>query len=310
MNPTLKSIFNFFENTECGKHEIDKIELSKQHKAMRLVLSEKISEAEAEFIAKTISEKMNLKLVEVSVKEKNTKNSEAEKFHTISAEKTVEKPIVKKVIRDLGKAETSGIIIGKEINSTLIPISAINEGQKTVCFSGTVFETDIRNIKRKKDGKGIWIVTLDITDFEDSITIKMFIDEKDQEKYDSIQKAFGKVNKNVEKLGLKAGVRVVVSGTPKFDDFAGELVVNAKDISYAEAETPKMDNAEKKRVELHLHTQMSQMDAVSSAASLIERAISWGHTAIAITDHGVAQSYPDALHASDDNKKIKIIFVT
>ncbi len=308
MNPTLHSIFKFFDNTEYGMHEIEKIELSKQHKAMRLVLSEKISESDAEFIAKTISEKMNLKLVEVSAKEQNAEHFEPEEFQAVSEEKTVQKPVVKRVIRDLGKAETSGIIIGKEINSTLIPISAINESQKTVCFSGTVFETDIRNIKRKKDGKGIWLVTLDITDFEDSVTIKMFIDEKDQEKYENIQKAFGKVNKNVEKLGLKAGVRVVVSGTPKFDDFAGELVVNARDISYAEPETPRMDNAEKKRVELHLHTQMSQMDAVSSAASLIERAVSWGHTAIAITDHGVAQSYPDALHASDDNKKIKIIY--
>ena len=308
MKPILSSIFDFFENAEFSSYEIEKIEISKQHKAMRLVLGEKISEAEAEFIAKTVSEKMNLKLVEVSAKEKDTKNYEAEEFQVIPLEKPAVKTVVKKVIRDLGKAETSGIIIGKEINATLIPISAINESQKTVCFSGTVFETDIRSIKRKKDGKEMWLITLDITDFEDSITIKMFVGEKEPEKYESIQKAFGKVNKNVEKLGLKAGVRVVVNGTPKFDEFSGELVVNARDISYAEPETPKMDNAEKKRVELHLHTQMSQMDAVSSAASLIERAISWGHTAVAITDHGVAQSYPDALKASGNNEKIKIIY--
>ena len=306
--PILSSIFDFFENTEFKSYEIEKIELSKQHKAMRLVLSEEISEDEAEYIAKTITEKLDLKLVKVSTAEKRAEEPKTEEFSAIAEEKAAPKPVRKKALKDLGKAETSGIIIGKEINATLIPISAINESQGVVCFAGTVFETDIRNIKRKKDGKEIWLVTLDITDFDDSITVKMFIGEKEPDKLENIQRAFGKVNKNVEKTGLKAGVRVVVSGAAKFDEFAGELVVNARDISYAEPETPKTDNAEKKRVELHLHTQMSQMDAVSSAASLIERAISWGHTAIAITDHGVAQSYPDALKASANNEKIKIIY--
>jgi len=82
----------------------------------------------------------------------------------------------------------------------------------------------------------------------------------------------------------------------------------ANAVCYAEPPEARMDNSEKKRVELHLHTQMSQMDAVSSAGALIDRAASWGHKAIAITDHGVVQSYPDALKASGNNEKIKVIY--
>ncbi len=307
MKPILSSVFSFFENTKEGAHHIEKIELSKQHKTMRLVLCEKISEDEENFIKKIIEEKIEGISVSVTA-------VEAEKAESIKPEKIYEpineinRPIKKAPPAELGKAHTDGIIVGQEIRSNLIPISDISESPNVICFSGTVFETDIRNIKRKKDGKEMWIVMLDVTDFNDSITVKMFIAEKDTEKYENIQKAFSKVNKNVEKSGLKAGVRVVVRGVAKYDDFAHEVVVNARDINYAEPDEQKTDNAPEKRVELHLHTQMSQMDAVSSAQSLIDRAVSWGHTAIAITDHGVVQSYPDALKASDDNKKIKIIY--
>ena len=306
MKPILSSVFSFLENTKEGGRHIQKIELSKQHKTMRLVLCEKISEEEAEFIEKTISEKMGLIRVSVTALEQETKRCEDEKMYIPYSK--AEKPLKKEQPADLGKAQTSGVIIGQEIRSNLIPISRITESPNVICFSGTVFETDIRNIKRKKDGKEMWLVTLDVTDFEDSITVKMFITEKDKEKYENIQNAFKKVNKSVEKSGLKAGVKVVIRGVAKYDDFAKEVVVNARDISYAEPETEREDNAPEKRVELHLHTQMSQMDAVSSAQSLIDRAVSWGHKAIAITDHGVVQSYPDALKASENNNKIKIIY--
>ena len=305
MKPILSSVFSFFEGTKEGMHRIEKIELSKQHKAMRLVLCGEISEKEAEFIKDTLKEKMGIISVEVTfLKHKEEKFIPKEEIYIPKKnEKIISQKQNKK---DLQRAEASGIIVGQEIRAGLTPISEIDESSGIVCFSGTVFETDLRTIKRKKDGKEMFLVTLDVTDFKDSITVKTFVTDK--EKYETIQKAFAKVNKNVEKSGLKAGERVVIRGTAKYDDFAKEVVVNARDISYAMPEVKREDNAEKKRVELHLHTQMSQMDAVSSASSLIERAVSWGHTAIAITDHGVVQSYPDALKASDDNKKIKIIY--
>ena len=307
MKPVLSSVFSFFENTVSAKRHIAKIELSKQHKTMRLVLCEQITEKEAEFIRSTLLDKMNLKYVEIAAEEMAKEDSQKLVMSVIQKSEEPRQETEKVPTKTVFKAaETSGAIMGQEVQSGLMPISEITENSGTVAFSGTVFETDFRNIKRKKDGKEIWLVTLDVTDFEDSITVKMFVTE--QEKFEIIQKAFAKVNKNVEKMGLKAGTKVVIRGIAKYDDFARETVVNARDICYAKEEMPKQDNAEIKRVELHLHTQMSQMDAVSSASSLIERAVSWGHKAIAITDHGVVQAYPDALKASDDNQKIKIIY--
>lgn len=302
MKPTLSSVLSFFENTASAKRHIAKIELSKQHKTMRLVLREQITVEEAEYIKRSIADNMKLNYVEVATEETEKEDEEIKRF--IYKSEKISGETKKPIKSDLGKAKTSNIIVGKEINANLMPISEINENSGVVCFSGTVFESDIRNIKRKKDGKEMWLITLDITDFEDSVTVKMFLTEKS--KYETVNEAFKKVNKDVEETGLKAGVRVVVRGVPKFDDFAREMVVNARDISYAEEEEPKLDNAEEKRVELHLHTQMSQMDAVSSATSLVKRAISWGHKAIAITDHGVAQAYPEAMKASIG--QIKVIY--
>ena len=304
MKPVLSSVFDFFEDTRSAARHIAKIELSKQHKTMRLVLCEEITEDEAEFIKTVLCERLKLNYAEVTTEEKTEgKTEEAEPF---IYDANSEAPVKNRVKRSLGKAETSNVIIGQEIQSNLTPISDIDENSGVVCFAGTVFETDIRQIKRKKDGKEMWLVTLDVTDFENSVTVKLFITENEREKYEKIEKAFSKVNKNVEKAGLKAGVKTVIRGSAKYDDFAHETVVNAKDISYAKEEEQKTDDAQEKRVELHLHTQMSQMDAVSSASSLIERAISWGHKAIAVTDHGVVQAYPDAMKAA--NGKIKVIY--
>ena len=303
MKPVLSSVFDFFENTLSAQRHIEKIELSKRHKTMRLVLCEQIPEDEADFIKNTLRDNIGLAYVEVCQKETEEKIEEIEPVIYASVPN---KPADKRKKENLGKAETGNIIMGQEIKGILAPISEITENSGTVCFSGTVFESDIRTVKRKKDGKEMWLVTLDVTDFADSVTVKMFITEKDKEKFENIKTAFAKVNKSVEKSGLKSGVKVIIRGVPKYDDFAREMVVNARDISYAKEEEPKQDNAEKKRVELHLHTQMSQMDAVSSATSLIERAISWGHKAIAITDHGVVQAYPEALKASGG--KIKVIY--
>jgi len=307
MKPTLYSVFSFLENSQIENKHIEKIELSKQHKILRLYLSDTFSDAEKILLENTIKNEIKYNKVEIFYQKEEIKESniQLDEYGINEEEKKI---ITKKQIKDLGDAKPGEIIIGKEIKSVLVPISSINEYSEVVCFCGTVFETDFRNIKTKKDGKDMTIVMLDVTDFEDSVTVKMFMGENNQEDIEKLQKAFGKVNKNVEKIGLKAGTRVVIRGKAQYDDFAKEVVVFAKDISYAEPEEKREDLAEKKRVELHLHTQMSQMDAVSSTSALIDRAISWGHSAIAITDHGVVQSYPDALHASNNNEKIKIIY--
>ena len=96
------------------------------------------------------------------------------------------------------------------------------------------------------------------------------------------------------------------------DSFSNELTVMANTIVESEGvkKVIRQDNSEVKRVELHMHTKMSQMDAVTSATDLIKRAMKWGMKSIAITDHGVAQAFPEAYHlVGDDNPDIKIIFL-
>ncbi|MGN0561495.1 MAG: PolC-type DNA polymerase III [Candidatus Fimenecus sp.] len=104
---------------------------------------------------------------------------------------------------------------------------------------------------------------------------------------------------------LKDGVTVLLYGNVKYDSFKGDYIIEPKAISTVEV-IEKEDNAPEKRVELHLHTNMSQMDGMTPPKKLVERAIRWGHKAIAITDHGCVQGFPEAANAAKG--KIKIIY--
>ena len=106
---------------------------------------------------------------------------------------------------------------------------------------------------------------------------------------------------------MKNGVYVKVQGEVQFDKYAHEINIMAKNIVKGEKPPKKMDNAPVKRVELHLHTQMSSMDGVTPVKTFIKRAQEWGHSAIAITDHGVVQAFPDAMNASDKSD-LKVIY--
>ncbi len=309
MKPIIKSVFPFSDGLEIADMHIDKIQLSKHLRKMQIILDEEISnDAKAEAV-KAFKEHLHLKQVFLKKAEKTEPEGE-EAIENIEIEEKADRTLPVREVRDLGKAHSSGVIYGGTIRSTLIPISAISDSSDTVCFEGMVFEVETKEIKSKKSGKEFLLVLLDVTDFTDSISVQFFVDagEGNEEKIDEVNKAFGKVNKNVKDNGLSAGVYVAIKGRAQYNDYAKEIVVTASSVCYAEPPEARQDLAEKKRVELHLHTQMSQMDAVSSAASLIDRAVLWGHSAIAITDHGVVQAYPDALHASKDNGKIKVIY--
>ncbi|MDK2809297.1 MAG: polymerase subunit alpha, Gram-positive type [Petroclostridium sp.] len=187
------------------------------------------------------------------------------------------------------KAQTdlgSPVILGKTINGESVQISSVNQESGRVIVEGEIFSVDVREIKGEK-----YIVSFDITDYSSSITAKFF---SDKEKFGEIE---GR---------LKCGVSVRIRGEAQYDKYARELVIFAYDIVQIPKQE-KMDNAEKKRVELHLHTQMSAMDGVSSVKDLVQRAARWGHPAIAITDHGVVQAYPEAYEAGKKNN-IKIIY--
>lgn len=182
-------------------------------------------------------------------------------------------------------------LYGNSIRGKMIPISAIAGDSGRIVIWGDVF--DIEKRITKSGDKNIF--TIDITDYTGSTTVKVFNSIKDSAVIDTIKK------RNT----------IVVQGDVEYDKYAGELVVNARSIGTAQ-KVNVTDNAKKKRVELHLHTNMSQMDAVTSAGDLVNRAYKWGHKAVAITDHGVAQAYPDAMKAADkinkDEEKIKVIY--
>lgn len=131
------------------------------------------------------------------------------------------------------------------------------------------------------------ILIFDVTDFTDTMTIKIF----------TLNEQLAEV-----KEGIKPGAFVKIKGLTMVDKFDGELtvgsIVGVKKIS--DFTTSRMDHSVRKRVELHCHTKMSDMDGVSEVKDIVKRAYQWGHPAIAITDHGVVQSFPDANHLLDD----------
>ena len=212
-------------------------------------------------------------------------------------EKHAENTTVEIEVRE-GKFATPQIIqssirplYGRSIRGKMIPISSISGDSGRIVVWGDVF--DIEKKVTKSGDKNIF--TIDITYYTGSTTAKVFNSIKESAVIDNIKK----------------GDTIVVQGDVEYDKYAGELVVNARSIGTAQ-KVKVVDNAEKKRVELHMHTNMSQMDAVTSAGDLVNRAYQWGHKAVAITDHGVAQAFPDAMKAADkinkDEEKIKIIY--
>ncbi len=286
----------------CGNQSVDRLNVtnlivSRQNRNLEVEfageLSDTIEKIATEQIRKTVGNiKINLRTDPRYIREKQNIM-----YYTVpKGGEAIGEPKI------IGKANAEEVLIGRPIkDEDIIAISSITEASGRVTVTGRIFDADEREITTKK-GKEMHIVTLDMTDGTSSITVKLFVNKgEDDSKFNNM---FPPIKKALKKGGMYAACR----GTAKYDDYAKEVVIMANDLAAIPAPPVRQDNAEKKRVELHLHTQMSQMDAVNSAADLINRAVYWGHSAIAITDHGVVQSYPDAMHASDNNKLIKVIY--
>ncbi len=186
--------------------------------------------------------------------------------------------------------ESANPVYGSLIHGPAVPLKEVTPETGKVVVWGQIVRIESRDIKDKRR-----IFLLTITDFTSSIVVKVF---------DSNDKCEGLSN-------LQAGMSVLVRGEAQVDKFEHDLLINARAIS--RVTLPKVvDHAEKKRVELHLHTNMSAMDAITGAGDLVKRAYEWGMPAIAITDHGVAQAFPDAMNACDAIRKkggsMKIIY--
>ena len=174
--------------------------------------------------------------------------------------------------------ESANPIYGAPIHGDVLSLNRLSQDSGRVIIWGQIFNIDSKSTKDNKKK----IITISITDFKGSANIKI-IDTNER---------------CVPILELKKGMSIFVRGEAQYDSFDRDVNVMTRAISVVAL--PKIvDKAEKKRVELHLHTNMSAMDAVSGAGDLINRAYEWGMPAIAITDHGVAQAYPDAMNACD-----------
>ena len=187
---------------------------------------------------------------------------------------------------DYSTPKNENTIMGRNICEDIITINNIDETSGKVAICGDVFKVEIIETKT-----GRKIVTFNITDYTSSITVKCFPKPKDVE--------------NVIDQ-VKVGLYCKVKGEAINDPYAKEVVLMVRDIVKM-TKIERMDMAEEKRVELHMHSQMSSMDGVTSVSRLVERAAKWGHKAVAITDHGVVQAYPEAMEAGKKNK-IKIIY--
>ena len=304
MKPRLNSVFPGI--SIAGSSVIDNIKLSKNNRSMEIILDCNISDHELDKLEDEIKDRYNLTSVLIKTHDdiihekiwanayKYNKEFQAQIAQSLKNSNQIgieNDPDRKKaVIRDM--------IYGRSIRDYLTPIFKITEDSGYVCFYGEITKIECKEIKSKKTEKEFFIAKFDITDYQDSITSQLFI-EKTEKKLDAIKSVSSR---------LKKGLYVTVRGKAQYSDFDKEVTVSAYSIAESYEPPQRMDDAEIKRVELHLHTQMSAMDGVSSAKDLINRAIKWGHKAIAITDHGVVQSFPDAMKASDLNKKIKILY--
>ena len=223
--------------------------------------------------------------IEALEEEENTKQQTNQ-----NAEQSKETSITKKDIKD---DEKNPLIYGRNANikEPLIKVIDISRDSGRISVFGEVLTIDARELKTGK-----FLVIFDVYDGSSTITCKAFV-EKD------------KAKEVMARIKNAAGVKI--GGTAQFDPFAKELGIIANTIVETQGmkKQVRKDEAKVKRVELHMHTQMSQMDAITNAKELIKRAMKWGMKSIAITDHGVVQSFPEAHKLLGyDNPDMKVIY--
>ncbi len=181
-----------------------------------------------------------------------------------------------------------GVFYGRNVEGTVIPVKELVDEIGEVVVDGMIRSVDQREIKGDK-----LVVTFAVTDFTDTILCKVFIKKE-----------------MVEELSffdfVKKGNFVRVKGMASYDTYDKEIrignIIGMKEIS--DFRVGRTDRSPVKRVELHAHTQMSDMDGMTNCTQMVNRAMDWGHPAIAITDHGVVQAFPEASHAAKDDFKV------
>ena len=231
------------------------------------------------------------KEISIIIKKDNNIMEEVKKEleNSVNIEMPKPSPKVEAKNKDRRREKDPNSILGRGINDSPIKIKTLIGEDNNVVVEGNIFGVDFFE-SSKTDFK---IITLKITDYSDSIYCKVFV--RDDDEYKRLSKE------------LKSGTWIKIRGYTKNDTFAKELVLNARDIVKIEKKTEDVkDLSEEKRVELHAHTKMSQMDGLCDEEVLLKQAIKWGHKAIAITDHNGVQSFPHVFNfVTSHNKNLK-----
>lgn len=189
-----------------------------------------------------------------------------------------------------GQSYDPDVFFGKGVEGEIISISELYDGIGPVCVHGQILKLEDRELK-----SGKYIINGNITDFTDTIGFKLFTSPEDR---DALL------------VQLKEGAFYLLKGVPMYDTYAREIVISSvTGIKAAnDFREKRMDTAIEKRVELHLHTVMSEMDSVVDIHKVIKRAKEWGHKAMAITDHGCVQAFPIANHDVKPDEDFKILY--
>lgn len=274
----------------------DRLEIMLATKGRDILISQGCGKIIEDFVQDSFGKKISVEFCDCQVDEKFQEKynefikNEQERISNIVYldEAAAESQTKKRRKRETGSddPEILDIILGKNFSDSLMKMCEVTPDSGRVAVCGTVLGVEFREIRGNR-----YLCTFDVTDYTSSITVKFFVQKDDYE---------------LRNEQIKEGMYFKVRGDAQFDKFSRELTIMASDIIELKKHE-KMDNAEAKRVELHLHTQMSAMDAVTPAEKLVERAAKWGHRAIAITDHGVVQAYPEAYSAGKKHN-IKIIY--
>ncbi|MEC5422658.1 PolC-type DNA polymerase III [Virgibacillus sp. C22-A2] len=264
----------------------------------KLMLSAR-NEAEARSLKKRLEENFKQYCKKVGISsyslDLEIRNEEAaiQKFREQTAkedQQLILKTVQDKEKRDQGKLQSDNqpIMLGYKIKDEALQMEEIQDEERRVTVQGYIFSAEVRKLR---SGRSLLIIKA--TDYTDSLQIKMFSKgDEDEQKFDRVSK----------------GMWIKARGSIQTDMYTNELAMMANDIHEVKIQS-RQDTApdDAKRVELHAHSTMSQMDAVVSPENLVTQAAKWGHKAVAITDHAGVQGYPDA-HAAGQKNGIKVLY--
>ncbi len=272
---------------QAPKIDNNKVMLTARNELEAHTLKSRLTEAMKQFFSKAGFPNLTLEM------KINSNPEELQRFKEATAKEDqqfVMNSVKEKEKRDQARAENkqASLLLGYRIQDEPIRMEEIQEEERRVTVQGYVFSVEVKELR-----SGRSLLLIKATDYTDSLEIKMFSrGDDDAEKFKSVEK----------------GMWIKARGSIQTDMYSNELAMMANDIQQIEVEERKDTALEnEKRVELHAHTTMSQMDAVVSPSALVAQAAKWGHPAVAITDHAAVQGFPEA-HAASKEHGIKVIY--